>query len=136
MKNKSTRVLSLILAFLLVLSCVPTYALDYSIAEVTGTNTITLQGEDLQEWLKENQGVRNSKVEKKSGIFEKAWMFVKDFVLPNEAKANGITYGLGSEDDLFAVTGSFDEETGVFTISGSGEMRGYVNLNLRPHHEI
>jgi hypothetical protein len=44
MKNKSTRVLSLILAFLLVLSCVPTYALDYSIKDATGTNTITLEG--------------------------------------------------------------------------------------------
>lgn len=68
---KKFKSLSFLLVLLILFSTVPAYALDYSIAEVTGTNTITLQGEDLQEWLKENQGVRNSKVEKKSGIFEK-----------------------------------------------------------------
>jgi hypothetical protein len=91
---KKFKSLSFLLVLLILFSTVPAYALDYSIAEVTGTNTITLQGEDLQEWLKENQGVRNSKVEKKSGIFEKAWMFVKDFVLPNEASAFVDTNGM------------------------------------------
>lgn len=131
MKNKSTRVLSLILAFLLVLSCVPTYALDYSIKDATGTNTITLEGEALQKWLEEIQGAKEDENKEEGGLLSKAFGFFKDFVLPDNADAAVTQYSIGND-----VVGYFDDETGVFTVSGTGAMSDYIITASRPYNSI